>query len=375
VEREPGALEGVGVRPRPDCWRGRRVFVTGHTGFKGAWLTLWLRQLGARVAGYALPAPTAPSLFELARVGRDVTSILGDVRDLDSLRREMEGFEPEVVFHLAAQALVRESYADPVGTYSTNVMGTVNVLESVRRCPSVRAAVIVTSDKCYATTGRPEGYRESDPMGGDDPYSSSKGCAELVTSAYRHAYSPRERYSEHRVAIATARAGNVVGGGDWARDRLVPDCLKAFFAGEPVRIRRPNAVRPWQHVLDPLCGYLLLAERLLAGKDGFADAWNFGPPAEEARSVQWVVERLAAAYGRPVQIRYESPDDLHEAPYLALDSAKARVLLGCTPSLALDEALEATVAWFADHYAGHDARDTTMRQIDQFHTTGVAANA
>jgi CDP-glucose 4,6-dehydratase len=362
------------MRPQPDCWRGRRVFVTGHTGFKGAWLALWLQHLGAEVAGYSLPAPTVPSLFELARVERGMKSTLGDVRDLDALRREMAEFEPEVVFHLAAQALVRESYADPAGTYSTNVMGTVNVLESIRRCPSVRVGVIVTSDKCYANTGKREGYRETDPMGGHDPYSSSKGCAELVTSAYRQSYFPPGRYADHRVGIATARTGNVVGGGDWARDRLVPDCLRAFFAGEAVRIRHPNAVRPWQHVLDPLSGYLVLAERLLAGEAHFADAWNFGPPADQARSVRWVVECLAAAYREPVRIDMGTSDDLHEAPYLSLDDSKTRAQLGVNPSVTLEEALVATVWWFAAHYGGQDARDTTVRQIDQFQQMELTAH-
>lgn len=375
MEFGEGSLEGVAVTPNRDQWRGRRVLVTGNTGFKGTWLSLWLHQLGATVRGYSLPAPTAPSLFALTRAADLVPTTEGDVRDLPKLSACMQDFRPEVVLHLAAQALVRESYADPVGTYSTNVLGTVHLLEAVRARPGVKACVVVTSDKCYANTAKREGYSETDPMGGDDPYSSSKGCAELVTAAYRHSFFPTEHHARHGVGLATARAGNVIGGGDWAANRLIPDCLAAFFAGKPMRVRRPTAVRPWQHVLDPLCGYLLLAERLLDGDCSFAEAWNFGPPADQAKPVSWVVQHLAALFGGPVRIEMTAPDDLHEAPYLALDDRKTRALLGRESTIDLEQALAATVAWHSSYEAGRDPRDVTIEQIDRFQRAGSVVYA
>ena len=273
-----------------DFWRGRRVFLTGHTGFKGGWLALWLQRLGADVTGYALDPPTTPSLFAVARVGAGMRSIINDIRDAETLAQAMREAQPEIVIHMAAQPLVRYSYQAPVETYATNVMGTVHLLEAVRQTDSVRAVVNVTSDKCYENREWVWGYRENEPMGGYDPYSNSKGCAELVTAAYRNSYFNPAQYSQHGVALASARAGNVIGGGDWAEDRLIPDILRAIAAGEAVNIRSPHAIRPWQHVLEPLSGYLLLAQRLIEDGPAHAEGWNFGPSEEDARPVQWIVE-------------------------------------------------------------------------------------
>ena len=278
--------------PHPGFWKDKRVLLTGHTGFKGGWLALWLQSMGAQVRGIALAPPTKPSLFDAARVGEDMEHCLADIRDFAAIRALAADFQPEVLFHLAAQPLVRVSYRQPVETYATNVMGTVHVLEAAREAGSVRAIVNVTTDKCYENHGTPHGYREDEPMGGHDPYSSSKGCAELVSSAYRRSF-----LAGAGIALATARAGNVIGGGDWAEDRLVPDTLRALEAGLPVQIRNPLAIRPWQHVLEPLSGYLQLAQRLLAEGQLDAEAWNFGPRDADARPVQWIVERLCAGWG------------------------------------------------------------------------------
>ncbi len=344
-------------------WRGRRVFLTGHTGFKGSWLSLWLAELGAKVTGFSLPPPTSPSLFEAARVGDLVTSIEGDIRDLDALSRALADAAPEVVFHLAAQALVRPSYAEPVATYATNVMGTVHLLEAVRRARGVRAAVCVTSDKVYEPRAGPLGYREGEPMGGCDPYSSSKGCAELVAAAWRRSFFPPERLAEHGVAVATARAGNVIGGGDWAADRLVPDLLAAFAAGETARIRSPNSVRPWQHVLDPLAGYLALAQRLHAGEAWAADAWNLGPPDEDARPVAEIADRLAVLWGDGAAWESTAEPGPHEAPWLELDASKARARLGWRPAWTLEEALAETVAWRRAFLEGTDMREACRERL------------
>jgi len=278
-------------------WSGRRVFLTGHTGFKGGWLALWLGKLGAQVTGYSLEPPTKPSLFELARVAESARSVIADVRDIAKLEQTMAAARPEVVFHLAAQSLVRQSYTDPVGTYATNVVGTANVLDIVRRTRSVKAVVNVTSDKCYENRESASGYRESDRLGGHDPYSNSKACAELVTQAFRDSFFAPGNSTGSRVALASARAGNVIGGGDWATDRLLPDFVRAILEKRPVRIRHPEAVRPWQHVLDPLAGYLRLAERLAVEGERWAEGWNFGPEESDARNVRWMVERLTQLWG------------------------------------------------------------------------------
>lgn len=354
-------MEGLVIRG--EFWRGRRVFLTGHTGFKGSWLSLWLQSLGAEVAGYALAPATRPSLFELARVAEGMRSTLGDIRDLGSLRDDLEAFRPEVVFHLAAQSLVRRSYAEPVETYATNVMGTVNLLEAVRQLPTVRAAVVVTSDKCYENREWEWGYRENEPMGGRDPYSSSKGCAELVTAAYRASFFAR---GGHSAAVASVRAGNVIGGGDWAEDRLIPDILRASEKGRPVSIRNPASIRPWQHVLEPLSGYLMLAERLVENGAQFAGAWNFGPREEDCRPVSWVVERLAEHWDGGLRWETAPGTQPHEARSLKLDSSKAMRRLGWRPRWDLATALASIARWHRAHRAGGDARAAVLDQIGEY---------
>lgn len=338
----PRPLEGLAVTPA--FWAGRRVFITGHTGFKGGWLALWLQRAGAQTTGYALRPETDPNLFTLARVAARMCAIEGDVRDVDHLARAIADSSPEIVFHLSAQPLVLRSYANPLETFATNVMGTVHVLESVRHAPSVRAVVIVTSDKCYANREQPRGYREDDAMGGHDPYSSSKACAELVTSAYRASYfSAREA-----APIASVRAGNVIGGGDWGAERLVPDLVRARAQGGSVTLRSPSAVRPWQHVLDPLDGYLRLAERLFNEGGKYAEAWNFGPADADARTVDWVVNRFRGHWP-DVQVEVGPPRaGAHEAHLLTVDSAKARLRLGWRTKLDAG----AAIAWTADWYDG-----------------------
>jgi len=350
-----------------EFWRGKRVFVTGHTGFKGSWLSLWLHALGARVIGFALQPPTMPALFTVASVGDRVRSEIGDIRDLPHLARTMQTAEPDIVFHLAAQPLVLESYTDPVGTYATNVMGTVHLLEAVRQCPSVRAVVNVTTDKCYHNREWPWGYREEDRLGGRDPYSNSKACAELVTMAYRASFLNPERYAEHGVAIATTRAGNVIGGGDWAAQRLIPDLLGAFANGTPALLRQPNAVRPWQHVLEPLRGYLMLAERLWLDGPAWGDAWNFGPNEGDAPPVHAVATALAHQWGEGAHWT-RSPDAAaaHESTLLQLSNAKARHQLQWHPALSLDSSLALVVNWHKAWCSGDDMHAMTLRQIDAY---------
>jgi CDP-glucose 4,6-dehydratase len=341
-------------------WHGRRVLITGHTGFKGSWLALWLLQAGAEVTGFSLDAPER-SLYHAARVGDDMGSIVGDVRDLDAVKAAVAQARPEVVLHLAAQPIVRRSYADPVETYATNVMGTVHTLEAARTSPNLRVAVVVSSDKCYQNRSWVWGYREDEAMGGVDPYSSSKGAAELVTAAYRASYfddpdGPR---------LASARAGNVVGGGDWAEDRVVPDAMRAFADHRAVHIRNPNAIRPWQHVLNCLDGYLLLAERL-HDDAALAGGWNFGPADADARSVEWIVERLCHIWGAGAAWQADPGPHPPEAPTLRLDSAKARAQLGWAPRWELPEALERVVGWHRAEHDGADARELTLAQLDAF---------
>ncbi|HEY1090195.1 MAG TPA: CDP-glucose 4,6-dehydratase [Burkholderiaceae bacterium] len=346
----------------PNFWRGKRVLLTGHTGFKGSWLSLWLHSLGAEVHGYALAAPTTPALFDVARVKAVLaSSTLADVRDLAAVQRAMNAARPDIVIHMAAQPLVRLSYQQPVETYATNVMGTVHVLEAARHCASVRAIVNVTTDKCYENHERAAGYREDEPMGGHDPYSNSKGCAELVSSAYRRSF-----FGNSDTALATARAGNVIGGGDWAADRLVPDILKAFERGEPVVIRNPHATRPWQHVLEPLSGYLQLAEKLYEQGQGFAEAWNFGPEADDARPVQWIVEQLVAQWGGQAAWRLDDAEHPHEAHMLQLDISKVRARLGWQPRWPLAEALRRIVEWHQAWLGQADMQARCLQQIKQY---------
>jgi len=345
----------------PAFWKGKTVFVTGHTGFKGSWLSLWLQSLGARVTGYALEPPTQPNLFELAGVARSMESIMGDVRDLAALKTALLRAKPELVLHMAAQSLVRESYADPVGTYATNVMGTVNLLEAVREVKSVRTVVIVTSDKCYENRERVQGYREDEAMGGHDPYSSSKGCAELVTAAYRRSF-----FSMAGAAVASARAGNVIGGGDWSKDRLVPDAITAFISRKALRIRSPNAVRPWQFVLDPLSGYLTLAERLWEDGAAYSGAWNFGPAENDVRPVSWIVGELARRWGKDATWETDPAPQPHEAGLLQLDCSKARTRLNWRPRVELGAALDSVVEWYRKYAVGEDVRKLTEEQIRSY---------
>lgn len=344
---------------KASSWKGRRVLVTGHTGFKGGWLSLWLTRLGADVTGFSLPAPTDPSFFEQTRLAELVTHVEGDIRDLAALEAAIAEAQPEVVFHLAAQPLVRLSYAEPVETYATNVMGTVHLLDACRRVDSVRAVVCITSDKCYENREWVWPYRESDPMGGHDPYSSSKGAAEIVISAYRRSFF------ERGAGLASVRAGNVIGGGDWAADRLIPDIIRAMLAGERPLIRSPNSIRPWQHVMEALSGYMLIAERLLEGREEFASGWNFGPADEDARPVAWIVEKMLELYGAE---GWDQPSGAqpHEATLLKLDCSKARASLGWRPRLNLEAALTKVVEWHSAVANGADAREVTINQLDQY---------
>ncbi|MDP2142889.1 MAG: CDP-glucose 4,6-dehydratase [Gallionella sp.] len=359
-----GAMEDMGMTG--SFWRGKKVFLTGHTGFKGSWLSLWLQQLGAEVTGYALQPPTNPSLFEVASVATGMASIIGDIRDGVALGKAMCDAAPDIVIHMAAQPLVRYSYVNPVETYSTNVMGTVHLLEAVRQTPSVRAVVNVTSDKCYDNKEWVWGYRENEAMGGFDPYSNSKGCAELVTGAYRNSFFSPAKYAEHRVALASARAGNVIGGGDWAEDRLIPDILRAIAENRPVVIRSPHAIRPWQHVLEPLSGYLSLAQKLYEQGVSHAEGWNFGPNDEDAKPVQWIVERLTQQWGEGASWRLDEGEHPHEAHYLKLDCSKAKMRLDWQPRWELAHTLEMIVAWQRAWLAKEEMRSLTLKQIEQY---------
>lgn len=358
-----------------EFWKGKRVFLTGHTGFKGSWLSLWLQQLGAQVTGYALPPPTQPSLFELAQVERGMTSVIGDIRDPAKLNAAMREAQPDIVIHMAAQPLVRRSYVDPVETYSTNVMGTVHLLEAARQTPTVRAVVNVTTDKCYENKEWVWGYRENEPMGGHDPYSNSKGCAELVSAAYRNSFFHTGTSGQPAVALATARAGNVIGGGDWAADRLIPDIVAAFEKAQPVRIRNPHATRPWQHVLEPLRGYLTLAERLYSEGNAFAEAFNFGPHSDDAQPVEWIVRRMADTWGAGASWEVDAGQHPHEAHFLKLDISKAAQRLQWHPALRLDEALRLTVDWARGRLAGANLRELTCAQIQTYQAKACNAPA
>jgi len=347
-------------------WRELRVFLTGHTGFKGGWLALWLTRLGAQVRGYSLGPVTEPNLFTVASIASVVDDIRGDILDRPRLEKSMQEFGPEVVFHLAAQPLVRRSYADPLGTYATNVLGTAHVLEAVRTTPSVRAVVCVTTDKCYENREWVWPYRETDPLGGHDPYSSSKACAEIVSTAYRSSFFSLDRPQEHRVALATARAGNVIGGGDWSEDRLIPDLIRGFQSGQAVRIRRPKAIRPWQHVLEPVQAYIMLAERLLAGEGQFASAFNFGPGEGDAWPVERIADHMTAAWGEGAKWIRDADPGVHEAGVLRLDVSKARTELGWQPRLTIESALDWTVNWY--HACQHcdEMKDFTWNQIEAY---------
>ena len=347
-------------------YSGKRVFLTGHTGFKGAWMCLWLGALGAKVTGYALDPPTDPSLFDLCGIEKLIKSVIADVRDRETLVKAMRAAKPEIVIHMAAQPLVRDSYKFPVETYATNVMGTVHLLEAVRACGTVRAVVNVTTDKCYENREWVWGYRENEPLGGYDPYSSSKACSELATAAYRNSFFNPADHHRHGVAVASARAGNVIGGGDWAADRLVPDCLRALLKGQPILVRNPRAVRPWQHVLEPLSGYLTLAKRLCEEGHRFAGAWNFGPPENDAKPVEWIVKRICAEWGSGARYRVDKGKHPHEAHHLRLDCSKARTELGWQPQWGLEHAIRNVIDWAKVYKEKGDVRKACLKQIDDY---------
>lgn len=346
-------------------WENKKILVTGHTGFKGSWLSLWLQMMEAKVVGYSLPPPTKPNLFEIARVAENMISVIGDIRDLEALQSFIKSQRPEIIIHMAAQSLVRYGYENPIETYSTNVMGTVNVLEAVRKTKTVKVVLIVTSDKCYENKEWIWGYREGDPIGGNDPYSSSKGCAELVTSAYRSSYFSGEN-KDHNVTIASVRAGNVIGGGDWAEDRLIPDIIKAVMEHRTVLIRNPQAIRPWQYVLDPLHGYLLLAERLWNYGHEYTGGWNFGPSDEDAKPVSWIINNIKQIWGDDVSWELDNKEHPKESFFLKLDCSKARSKLGWKQKLSLEETLVRTVRWYRNYILNKDMRDYTEKEISNY---------
>jgi len=348
-------------------WSGRKVFVTGHTGFMGGWLTLALARLGARVSGYALPPPTHPNLFTAASIDKSCRTTIGDVRDASDLIRAMAEAEPDVVFHLAAQPLVRRAHAEPVETYATNVMGTVHLLEAVRRTSTVSSVVVVTTDKVYENREWTWGYRESDLLGGREPYGNSKACAEFVVGAFRHSY-----FENGKIGLATVRAGNIIGGGDWASDRLIPDAMRAFAESKTLKIRNPNAVRPFQHVLDPVRGMVMLAERLAASPAEFGTGWNFGPAEEDTRAVGWMAERVAELWGHTARWHAEASQGPHEAGLLVLSSAQARTRLGWRPTWDTHSATARTVAWYRAFYDGTDVASITQNQINEHETASSA---
>jgi CDP-glucose 4,6-dehydratase len=347
-------------------WQGKRVLLTGHTGFKGSWLSLWLQSVGVELWGYALEPPTNPSLFEVARVGDGMTSIIGDIADYEHLHQVVTDFRPEIVIHMAAQSVVSTSYLDPVGNYRANVMGTVHLLEAIRQVGGVRSVVIVTSDKCYENREWVWGYRETDPLGGYDPYSSSKACAELVSAAYRDSFFNPANYAEHGVAIATARAGNVIAGGDWTANGLVADITRSLLQNQTIILRNPSAIRPWQHVLDALNGYLTLAENLYDKGPAFAQAWNFGPYESDIKPVSWLVENLLALWGNGATWEQDRAYQAHEANSLSLDCAKVRLKLGWKPQISLEQSLAQIITWTKAYQSGADMQQVSKAEIEKF---------
>ena len=343
-------------------WNSKKVFLTGHTGFKGSWMSLWLQSMGAIVKGYSLEPNTTPNLYTVASVGTDMDSEIGDIRDLNQITKSISDFNPDILFHMAAQPLVRLSYQKPVETYTTNVIGTVNVLEAARECKSLKAIISVTTDKCYENKEWDWGYRESEPMGGYDPYSSSKGCAELVTSAYRRSFFS----SEGTASLASARAGNVIGGGDWAKDRLIPDILRAFEKSEPVVIRNPLSTRPWQHVLEPLSGYLVLAQELFLNGDNFAEGWNFGPKDEDCKPVSWILDKMVTYWGNNASWSLDKNNNPHEAGFLKLDCSKASNRLKWNPKWNLQLTLKSIVDWHQLYTNGGDIKKQCLKEINTY---------
>jgi CDP-glucose 4,6-dehydratase len=354
-----GRLKG---KVNPTFWKGKKVFITGHTGFKGSWLSLWLQDMGAVVKGYALDPNTKPNLFTQAKVAQNMDSEIGDITDLNHISESMKIFNPEVLIHMAAQPLVRLSYQEPVLTYTTNVMGTVNVLEAARKCTNLKAIVSVTTDKCYENKEWPWGYRENEPMGGHDPYSSSKGCAELVTAAYRKSF-----FNDANSAfLASARAGNVIGGGDWSSDRLIPDILRAFEKNEPVIVRNPISTRPWQHVLEPISGYLVLAQHLYEEGSNFAEGWNFGPKDEDCKPVSWILDKMVTSWGNGASWELDKNNNPHEAGFLKLDCSKASMQLNWNPKWNLENTLESIINWHQHYLAQKNIQEQCLLEIARY---------
>jgi CDP-glucose 4,6-dehydratase len=343
-----------------EFWKGKRVFLTGHTGFKGSWLSLWLCSLGAEVRGYALNPPTSPSLFNEAKIDTIIDSQIADIRDQDTLHESMTGFNPDILIHMAAQPLVRYSYGAPIETYEVNVIGTAKVLEVARSCPNLRAIVNITTDKCYENDGRAEGYKENDPMGGYDPYSSSKGCAELVASSYRRSF-----LQDQGIGIASVRAGNVIGGGDWADDRLIPDILRSFEKNKPVVIRNPKATRPWQHVLEPLSGYLILAQNLYKDQKKYAEGWNFGPNEKDVQPVDWILDKMISKWPNS-SWELDNNSNPHEAGFLKLDISKAKSKLGWSPVWELSQTLERIISWHQAWLNKDDMQTVCLTEIEEY---------
>lgn len=350
-----------------DFFRGKNILITGHTGFKGSWLSIWLMKLGANVTGYALYPPTSPSMFDLCKIDGRINSIIGDICDRDNLHKAISQAQPEIIFHMAAQPLVRLSYEKPVETFETNIMGTVNLLEAVRSCPSVRVVVNVTTDKCYENNESFWGYRETDRLGGYEPYSSSKACSELITDSYINSFFHPDQYSVHRVAIATARAGNVIGGGDFALDRLIPDCIRGLMLNEELLIRNPHAIRPWQHVLEPLTGYLQLAMSLSLEGCKYNGGWNFGPEKDNEKAVEYIVDKMCSLWNGNSNYRFDKSQQPHETSYLKLDSYKARKLLGYESKLSIEKSLEMVVDWINEYIKNKENMyDFTIAQINEY---------
>jgi len=350
----------------PNFWKNRRVFITGHTGFKGSWLSMWLYMLGSRVTGYSLYPPTDPNLFELCNIKGLLKTIIADVRDIDTLRKEMSDASPEIIIHMAAQPLVRDSYKIPVETYGINVMGTVNLFEAVRNCKTVKAVINVTTDKCYENKEWVWGYRENEPLGGYDPYSSSKACSELVTSAYRNSFFNPHEYRLHGIGVASVRAGNVIGGGDWADGRLMPDCIKAILKGERIIIRNPSSIRPWQYVLDPLRGYLILAQKLYEDGSRFSQGWNFGPDDYDTKPVEWLANKICTGWGEGAAYETDKGNHPHEAHYLKLDCSKSKAELGWYPKYTLEQAIKSIIEWTLAYKNNQDMKRVCLKQIEEY---------
>lgn len=347
-------------------WKNKKVLLTGHTGFKGSWLSIWLKKLGVELIGFSKDIPTEPSLFELAKVSEDMKSIIGDIRDFSVIQKIIQENQPEIIIHMAAQALVRKSYEDPIDTFSTNIMGTVNLLESLKQSKKTRVVINVTSDKCYENNGEENIFSENSPMGGYDPYSSSKGCSELITSAFKNSFYNSKEFDSHKLSLSTVRAGNVIGGGDWAKDRLIPDIINSIVKKIPTQIRNTESVRPWQFVLEPLNGYLLLAERMWEEGNKFSEAWNFGPNDEDCKSVKWILEKISKNFDNTWVWENDAKNNPHEALILKLDCNKAKKRLNWKTKLSIDETLEWTINWYKEFLKNSNMKKYTENQINRF---------